>query len=114
MCKIISEEEFHKILIRHLTQIEGIRFSYVTGPGRSGAVAAAYTSHYLGIPFIPYGVKVPVKGNMLVVDTAAKSGKTIKKAMEKYSHHNPLGIVFFNEPPRVKFWYEKASTKKLG
>lgn len=79
----------------------------VTGPGRSGAVAAVYASHMLGVPFIPYGQKAPTHlGRLLIVDTARESGATLRKAERRYSGTTPLVLVAFEEPPRVHFWYE--------
>lgn len=51
---IISEIEFSNKLTEILSPLKG-KFSYVTGPGRSGAISAVYASHFLDIPFVPFG-----------------------------------------------------------
>lgn len=81
----------------------------VTGPGRSGAVAAVYFSHQLGIPFLPYGLPCPdALRPLLIVDTAKQSGATLRKAAAKYSDGLTITKYLFDEPPRVMFWYERG------
>ena len=80
------------------------QFNFVVGPGRSGAVASVYASHHLGIPFLPWGASPPAGSKILVVDTAMQSGRTIRRAMRKYN--TDYFVVAYQEPPRVKFWYE--------
>ena len=79
----------------------------VVGPGRSGAIAAVYASYILKVPMLPQGlgyVPEPMKPT-LVVDTASKSGRTLRKLLRRYE---TLCCVFaFHEPPRVHFWYER-------
>lgn len=101
--RTVSEPEFRD-RIREL--LRGCCAAAVTGPGRSGAVAAVYASHILGIPFIPYRNPVPKKfdGKMLVIDTATWTGSTIRKAGRRYPGAQIL--VVYNEPPMVRFWYE--------
>lgn len=83
------------------------RVGSVTGPGRSGAIAAVYASHMLAVPFIPYGGNAPVAlGRVLVIDTARMSGKTLRKAHSRYSYANPVVLWCYDEPPLVSFWYE--------
>jgi hypothetical protein len=85
----------------------------VTGPGRSGAIAAVYASHILHVPFIPYGSVAPAHlGRLLIVDTARESGRTLRKAASRYSDADPLVVVAFEEPPRVTFWYEAVRDKQ--
>lgn len=108
--RIISEPEFD-LRIREL--LSGVDAGYVTGPGRSGAVAAVYASHILHIPFIPFGSPAPVHlGRLLLVDTARESGKTLRKAERKYEYASPLVIVCYEEPPRVAFWYESQKPQR--
>jgi hypothetical protein len=102
--RLVTETEFRAEVIAKLYEQFG-KYDYVTGPGRSGAVAAVYASHYLGIPFVPY--KHKSHGDALIVDTAAMSGRTIRKASREYGGADY--IVMFNEPPRVRFWYEELS-----
>lgn len=108
----VNEQEFREKLTKKLLPYKG-QFKSVSGPGRSGAVAAVYASHLLGIPFLPYGANVPNElYPLLMVDTAVMSGKTLKKACKKMMAQ--LGIAIMEEPPRVKFWYELTSTSDLG
>jgi len=100
MTPTISERRFKATFLKKLPTHHN--YDFVTGPGRSGAVAGVYASHYLSIPFIPYGQKP--KGKFLIVDTATNSGRTLRKASRKYN--NADCIYAFKEPPRVRFWYE--------
>jgi adenine/guanine phosphoribosyltransferase-like PRPP-binding protein len=94
-----------------IISLQEVEADCVTGPGRSGAVAAAYASHYLRIPFIPYGKKKPKKfDKMLIIDTARQSGKTLRKAEKKYA--NSIVIAVYEEPPRVAFWYEAQKPQR--
>lgn len=103
--RIVPEEEFRKIFLEVLKPLLG-KYDYVVGPGRSGAVAAVYASHFLGIPFVPYKCKVPNK-KVLIVDTAMMSGRTLRKA-SRYYDDAPY-VYAYLEGPRVKFWYEELS-----
>jgi len=107
----ISERDFRKELNKKifdtLSDADLRSIGMVTGPGRSGAIAAVYTSHILRIPFIPYKQKPPRVGRMLIVDTALETGATIRKAMRIYADYEPLHLVVYMEPPRVIFWYER-------
>lgn len=103
--RIVSEPEFRTRLKQILAAEVVVDVGAVTGPGRSGAIAAVYASHDLGVPFIPYGFSCPEHlGRMLVIDTARASGKTLRKAARRYP--NSLVLVCYEEPPRVAFWYE--------
>lgn len=108
--RIVSEPEFKANLEAALATYKRMdETAYVTGPGRSGAIAAVYTSHMTGLPFIPYGTMPPKgKGSILIVDTAKKSGETIRKALRKYAKYAPINLVVYDEPPRVGFWYENG------
>lgn len=105
---IISEQEFYDALSDKLKTIQNISdYKCVIGKGRSGAIASVYTSHILGIPFLPYGEFIPEKLHpVLIVDTATLSGNTIRRTLSDYHYAKPLSIAVFNEPPRVRFWYE--------
>lgn len=109
MCRVVSEAEF-SVAIR--AALNGVEADCVTGPGRSGAVAAVYASHILGIPFIPYGQRIPENlPRLLIVDTATESGATLRKAVRKYNAlylPEPLVVAVYQEPPRVMFWYESG------
>lgn len=108
--RIISEQEFKEKLLQKLSSLDGCldEIRYVTGPGRSGAVASVYASHILGIPFVPYK-QIPKSelGAVLIVDTATESGKTMRKAIRYYEKHiKVFSLSVYQEPPRVAFWYE--------
>ncbi len=107
----VSEQEFSEVFtskLKHLRDNHRLleNVDYVTGPGRSGAIAAVYASHFLGLPFVPYKHKIEGK-RALVVDTAIESGATLRKASRLYG--NAPIVYGFSEPPRVKFWYEELS-----
>lgn len=104
--RTVQEAEFRE---RIRTALIGISVKAVTGPGRSGAVASVYASHILGVPFIPYRQPVPDKLRpVLVIDTAAWTGATIRKAQRLYGP-DALMLTVYNEPPMVRFWYEKRA-----
>ncbi|MCO6407328.1 hypothetical protein [Hoeflea alexandrii] len=113
--RIVSEQEFHARIAHVLSaDTDDIEIGSVTGPGRSGAVAAVYASHLLHIPFIPYGAKVPTHlGRLLIIDTAMESGATLRKAERKYAYADPLVIACYHEPPRVAFWYEAGKPQRF-
>lgn len=104
----VSEEAFRERVDKTLGQHALDDVGCVTGPGRSGAVDAVYVSHKLRVPFIPYGAKAPTHlGALLIADTAQQSGATIRKAVRRYQKTARVkSLVFFDEPPRVRFWYE--------
>lgn len=106
--RIVSESEFHEKVKAVTQNMQAANYGCVTGPGRSGAIAAVYVSHKLGIPFIPYGQDIPAKLQpVLVVDTASWTGRTARKAARRYN--TPSWIAFYKERPveMVKFWYEE-------
>lgn len=108
--RLVSEEEFRSRIYQFLQDEEFADVRSVTGPGRSGAIAAVYASHILGVPFIPYGGNpVPGSGRFLIIDTATESGKTLNKAHRLYLRYTPLVRAIYKEPPRVYFWYEDCT-----
>lgn len=112
--RVVTEAEFHASISQKLSAgTDGVDIGSVTGPGRSGAVAAVYASHLLGVPFIPYGSQCPTHlGRLLIVDTAMESGATLRKAGRRYAYANPLVIACYHEPPRVAFWYEAGKPQR--
>ena len=115
--KTITEAEFAQRVRTTPAELEkavpGLRFNAVTGPGRSGAIAAVYFSHALGIPFVPYGQPVP-PGPLLIADTAQQSGATLRKAHNRYAKITDAPIFMlavYNEAieGRVRFWYERGA-----
>lgn len=110
--RIVSEAEFAQRIYSISAEVPG-DVGWVTGPGRSGAVAAVYASHLLGIPFVPYGSSAPLAlGRCLLVDTARESGRTLRKAERRYQDADPFVWVGFEEPPRVAFWYEATKPQR--
>lgn len=105
--EIIQEKDFRETFVKALDKAP--QTDYVVGPGRSGAVAAVYASHYLGIPCLPYKQKLPGK-RALVVDTAVLTGKTLRKASRQYGN---CPVVYAYDQSsighRLKFWYEELS-----
>ena len=111
--RIVSEPEFRARLVEILAALPANEIGSVTGPGRSGAVAAVYASHKLGVPFIPYGSRCPTHlGRLLIIDTARESGATLRKAERRYADSNPVVVACFEEPPRVAFWYEARKPQR--
>lgn len=109
--RIISEPEFAARIRCLLFDIQDI--GSVTGPGRSGAVAAVYASHILHVPFIPYGAACPTHlGRLLIIDTAMESGATLRKAERRYADADPVALACYHEPPRVAFWYEAVKPQR--
>ncbi|QEH36559.1 hypothetical protein OJF2_51430 [Aquisphaera giovannonii] len=102
--RVVTEPEFHARLVEVAASLPADQIGSVTGPGRSGAVAAVYASHLLGVPFIPYGSQCPTHlGCLLIIDTARESGATLRKAERRYSEAKPIVVACFEEPPRVAF-----------
>lgn len=105
--EIISESEFRKVFVEALDKAP--KADYVVGPGRSGAVAAVYASHHLGLPFVPFNSRIEGK-KALVVDTAVMSGHTLRKASRRYG--NAPVVYAYDQTQighRLKFWYEELS-----
>lgn len=114
--RVISEAEFADAIKAKLMTINPVHVDYITGPGRSGAIASVYASHILGRPFVPFKSGLEdIDGHLLIIDTAKASGRTIKKAVAWYTKWCPRlyigAMAIFNEPPRVRFWYE---TRRLA
>lgn len=114
MARLISEEEFLLELKETLKDFYAMQCKAVTGPGRSGAIAAVYASHLLRIPFIPYRTVCPdALRPLLIIDTARKTGKTLRQA-ERFYGEKSLPLHVFDEPPRLRFWYEAIRTKEFN
>lgn len=105
--RVISEAEFAERVVAVAPTLGPV--AAVTGPGRSGAVAAVYVSHVLGVPFIPFKANWRAgHEHILIADTASESGATLRKAEAWYRKRGQMVIAhaFYIEPPRVRFWYE--------
>lgn len=111
--RLVSEAEFsHAIKSRLVNERD---FGWVTGAGRSGAIAAVYASHILSIPFVPYGSFAASNlGKLLIIDTAIETGKTLRKASNKYKNHEHDIIAIYDETKtgRVYFWYEAPKPQR--
>ena len=113
MSRVICESEFSQRIAQIIGEVPD-DCGWVTGPGRSGALASVYASHLLHIPFVPYGSAAPLNlGRVLIVDTARESGSTLRKAERRYRDHDPFIWVGFEEPPRVSFWYEAPKPQRF-
>jgi hypothetical protein len=109
----ISEPMFRDRLCKKLDEVDLSEVGSVIGPGRSGAIAAVYASHMLGVPFIPYGASIPSHlGRLLIIDTARESGATLRKMERKFEGFRPIVIAVYEEPPRVTFWYEAPKPQR--
>lgn len=117
---VITEAEFRERVDRYLGWMVDFengcwRPRAVLGPGRSGAIAAVYVSHLLHVPFVPYGATLPDSmKDIMIVDAAVNSGRTLRKAAKKYERNWPRVQWFYQEPPRVKFWYEMWEVERAG
>lgn len=110
---VIDPEEFEYRLHELKDEIK-VKYGCVTGPGRSGAIASAMASHVLGVPFIPFRTPVPEKLRpVLVIDTARMTGKTMRKARKMYGA-SAVQAWLFDEPPIVRFWYERIGKHAQG
>lgn len=107
--RVVSEQEFAEAIRNTLA---GVDVDCVMGPGRSGAVAAVYASHILGVPFLPYGAAIPAGYKLLIIDTARETGKTLRKIAKRYAAANPVVVAVYEEPPRVMFWYEAPKPQR--
>lgn len=111
MWQPMTEQEWRVKFFAALDQVENVRFDFVTGPGRSGHVAAVYASHYLGMPFKPHKAgNYDNDRSCLVVDTVEYTGGTIRKAVSWYER-NGLFVrsAFAIRETRghyFKMWYE--------
>jgi hypothetical protein len=109
--RIITEPEFAERIRLLLADPLYVECGMVTGPGRSGAIAAVYASHLLHIPYITYKSEPDLKlGRLLVIDTASETGQTLRKAELRYP--GALVVPVYREPPRVAFWYESAKPQR--
>lgn len=110
MSSVISEPEFYARLRVVLLSVDRSDRKCVTGPGRSGAIASVYASHLLGIPWIVSASFVPADLKpALVIDTAAKTGRTIRRCARLAGLDEADHVVLWQEPPRVRFWYESEA-----
>lgn len=109
--RVVSEAEF---AARMKSMLFGGIARGVTGPGRSGAIASVYASHILGIPFLSYGTFCPDSLRpLLIIDTARKTGATLRKAERRYGDGACVVAWAYDEPPRLRFWYEALGRKAV-
>lgn len=111
----LTEQAFRVHFYEALDRVDKNSFDFVTGPGRSGAVASVYASHYLGLPFIPHkaGDYITFE-SVLVVDTVEYTGRTLRKASKWYQKRGlSVKTVFGFKEHRghyYKLWYEGEET----
>lgn len=108
---ILSEPDFWKVFI---PKLEGINADFVTGPGRSGAVASVYASHHLGIPYKPHKCGNYTEGETaLVVDTVKYTGKTLRKCQKWYAKRGLKVVTVYGldeeQGHYYKLWYERMN-----
>ena len=109
--QFMSEQEWRRFFCDALEKLDKKDFSFVTGAGRSGAVASVYASHYLGIPFKPHKAGSYVTDNsVLIVDTVEYTGKTLRKAKKWYQKKGLIAETAFaikeHKGHYYKMWYE--------
>lgn len=108
----VTEAEF-SATVRH-TLAGMVRPDFVTGPGRSGAVAAVYASYALSSPYIPHSTRPAESGEtILVIDTVSMSGRTIRKAESRWKRlgYEVSSLVLYSSPTiRHHFWYEALAS----
>src|SRR3990167_7737575 len=123
--KIVTEPEFFARLKEKLDSIvsppspidplehRSVMIRSVMGPGRSGAIASVYASHYLGAIWLPAMMRVvpQVLRPVLVIDAATMSGASLRKLANRVKAEFQLAL--FEEPPRVRFWYEESERPGL-
>lgn len=108
MSRWIDEDEFAEALRARLAGFT-TPFDAVTGPGRSGAVAAVYASYMTHKPFVPFGQPHP--GVLLVIDTVSKTGRTIRKAERRAARLALEAVsltIYGQSHERLHFWYERG------
>jgi len=108
---VICANVFMKDLKTALVRVAPTEYWMVTGPGRSGAITSAFASHITGIPFMPFGhyPEIP-KGTrrLLIIDTSQQTGKTLRKARNRYKDYNPVAMSVYYATKRLRFWYENS------
>lgn len=113
MWEPITELQFRDKFYTVLDNIKQKSFSFVAGPGRSGAIASVYASHYLSIPFKPHKTgNYTGDTSVLIVDTVEYTGNTLRKAASWYGKRGLyVTITFAFKESRghyYKFWYENG------
>lgn len=111
MWERMTEQEWRSAFYDALDQIDASKFDFVTGPGRSGAVASVYASNYLGLPFKPHkSGSYENDSAVLVVDTVEYTEKTMRKAVSWYQRKGLIAESAFaikeTRGHYFKMWYE--------
>lgn len=102
----ISETQFRLDMKSKLSHINIEELKFVTGPGRSGAIASVYVSHMTHLSFVPYkSGNFKETDKFLIVDTASMTGRTIRQANNYYQGSKYM-VVYDNPAIRHVFWYE--------
>lgn len=106
-----SEQEFREDFCNVLSNKTFGHYDFVTGPGRSGAIAAVYASHFLNIPYVPHKAgNYEAFSRVLIVDTVEYTGKTLRKAAKWYAKRGLSTHTLYTykeyKGHYYKFWYE--------
>lgn len=101
---IVTEAEFKALIQEIYTDIPS-DVEWVTGPGRSGAIAAVYVSYAFGLPFIPYCSLGPAHKRGLIIDMQPLSSLVRRKAEKRYYGAHIMSL-YDTAADRV-FWYER-------
>lgn len=103
--RTITESEFQDRLREALSDHEVHFARWVTGPGRSGAIAAVYASYFLNIPYVQFGYAARPEGAPLVIDIT-ECRKNFRDADRLYGHLSPIKIALFEIKPYQSFWFK--------
>lgn len=115
--KIVDFGWYNSVMSEVLSPLRG-KYVSVTGPGRSGAVAAVCASYFLQIPYVvPKQIgafKTPARlaGKLLIIDSAWLTGKTLRKMSSWYNERgieNDFVFLFKEDKENMyKFFYEST------
>lgn len=114
MTKYITEPEFAARIRDEAAWLAHAGYRWITGPGRSGSIAAVYMSHAAGIPHVPYGSPGPAGTPGIVIDTATLTGATLRKAGRRYPTGKTIALYDERETGRIIFWYERDFDKHIN
>lgn len=107
---MISEADFIDRLKLVLEDPEFSHAEWVTGPGRTGAMAAIYASHILNVSFVAYGHRPKANGYVLVMDILNDNPRTMRRALKHYDICRPIPCIVFPEIENEGLWFEQGQT----
>ena len=85
----------------------------VTGPGRSGAMAALHASYMLNIDHLPAG-RLPLKaGPVLIIDIVASTTSGLHRLAKRYRDHDCIELLLIECAPgeRPHLWFQHTPIK---